>query len=418
LYFCFDFGIIVLTDGRKDMNLEDMIYLCRTIGNMAGIPIRIYKEKAQVFYYSRVALPYDPITPELDNILSIRQHVGYYITEDFYYYGFVTSEDYTLILGPARHMSMSDQELKKMAFDLYVDTNDIDTFVLGMKAIIKMPLDSILQIMCTINFELNHEKLVPADITVFDKDQLVLYQEISDEELLFENYIPSSEPEQEDIIATYQIEQDIVNMVRCGDMDALHNWVKNAPVAKPAYTSPDSLRQQKNVIIITATLVSRAAIRGGMAVDDAIRLSDFYLQKSEKLNNMEQLNNLLYHMVENFTREVELLRYYSDQSELAIGVKQYVRHHMSETIKTEDIAESLFISRSRLSVKFHEETGQTLNAYIQMMKIAEAKHLLSYSDKNLLTISVYLGFSSQSYFCRVFKKETGISPMEYRKKYR
>ncbi len=141
-------------------------------------------------------------------------------------------------------------------------------------------------------------------------------------------------------------------MVRSGDSKAFHMWVQNAPVTKPAQSTSDSIRQLKNIMITTTTIVSRVAIRGGMSIDDSICLSDSYLLNSEKLNNYEQIINLQYHMVENFIREVELLKYSGNQTELVKNITNYVRRHISEAIKTEDIAASLYISRPYLSSSF------------------------------------------------------------------
>ncbi len=43
-----------------------------------------------------------------------------------------------------------------------------------------------------------------------------------------------------------------------------------------------------------------------------------------------------------------------------------------------------------------------------------SKHLLLHTDKNITSISTYLGFSSQSHFCRVFKSKTGTAPLDYK----
>ena len=78
---------------------------------------------------------------------------------------------------------------------------------------------------------------------------------------------------------------------------------------------------------------------------------------------------------------------------------------------------ALFLSRSRLSVKFKQETGQNLIDFILKEKTDEAKRLLRYTDKPAAAISAYLGFSSQSHFSRVFKKYAGCQPNEYRKRF-
>lgn len=56
----------------------------------------------------------------------------------------------------------------------------------------------------------------------------------------------------------------------------------------------------------------------------------------------------------------------------------------------------------------------TLSQYIQEQKIEKAKSLLKTTDRSILEIATYLGFSSQGYFQNVFKKLTGMTPKEYR----
>ena len=122
-------------------------------------------------------------------------------------------------------------------------------------------------------------------------------------------------------------------------------------------------------------------------------------------------------MVMQYTQAVEELRYHRNQSELVKNVSSYIKHHLSDAIKTEEIAASLFMSRSHLSIRFKQESGMNLTEYIHHIKISEAKHLLAHTDKNILIISTYLGYSSQSHFTRMFKKIVGVSPMEYREKH-
>lgn len=95
----------------------------------------------------------------------------------------------------------------------------------------------------------------------------------------------------------------------------------------------------------------------------------------------------------------------------------YVQHHLSDAIKTEDIAGALYMSRPYLSKKFKEETGENIADFILKEKTEEAKRLLRYSDKPITAISSYLGFSSPSHFSRVFKAYVGSTPREYREKY-
>ena len=122
-------------------------------------------------------------------------------------------------------------------------------------------------------------------------------------------------------------------------------------------------------------------------------------------------------MVVDFAERVERLRVGTHVSKLTLDVANYVQKHISEVISTDEMADALFMSRPYLSKKFREETGMTLTDFILGEKVREAKRLLSYTDKSLIAISVYLGFSSQSHFARVFKKYAGLSPSDYREKH-
>ncbi len=166
--------------------------------------------------------------------------------------------------------------------------------------------------------------------------------------------------------------------------------------------------------IVTATLVSRAAIRGGMDVEDALSLSDAYIQKSELVYRVDSITNLQYHMVLDYTERVEKLKLGKSPSKLVTDISNYVQHHLSEPVDIESLAKAMYFSRTRLSVKFKEEIGLTLTDYILKEKTEEAKRLLRYTNKPIPSISAYLGFSSQSHFSRVFKKYSGKTPNEYR----
>ena len=208
-----------------------------------------------------------------------------------------------------------------------------------------------------------------------------------------------------------------MTIVRKGDTAALQEWVQSAPAVRGGIIAAEQLRQMKNTFIVSATLASRAAIRGGLSVDEAFSLSDAYIQKCELVNSPNQITNLQYHMILEFTQRVERIRIGKQPSKLVTDVANYIQHHLSEPITAEDIAKELYLSRPYLSRKFIAETGESLTDFILKEKISEAKRLLRYSDKSLTAIGNFLGFSSQGHFSRVFKRYTGLTPGEYRAKY-
>lgn len=395
------------------MKLEDMEYLCTTIANLAGIPIRIYKDNKQVFYYSLVNLVKDPLIPHEEGILKINDHIGYYITPRFHYYGVVNSSRYKIILGPSRQLKSSETDLKELAFECNVRQDDTPTFISSMESLVALPLNSILQTLCSLNFVFNNEKLSIADITIYDDEQVKLSNEIASNEVKkIEDPLNEEAPHN-----TITPEQAILNFVEHGDKAALLEWIKNAPALRPGILSSDALRQLKNTFIVTATLVSRAAIRGGMDINDSLSLSDAYIQKCELLYSFESIENLQFHMVLDYVTRVEKIRLGKNPSKLTTDIANYVQKHLSEPIDIEALAKAMYISRTHLAVKFKKKTGMTLTDFILKEKINEGKRLLRYSGKPISSIAAYLGFSSQGHFSNVFRKYSGCSPNEYRLKH-
>lgn len=390
----------------------DLQYTCTVMGNLSGIPIRIYKNGKLDFYHSLIALPKDPICINLDSILAIKEHVGYFVDPYFAYYGIVNSGNQKVVIGPTRQIPLAEQELKELAFKADVPSSQIDDFVAAMKSIIPMPLESIMQILCVLNHVLNGEKTELKDISIFDEKQKAFEADIEQSQV--DETISSQFDRPSDLHNTISVENTIQSIVSKGDVDALKQWVQNAPAIRSGTVAQNQLRQIKNIFIVTATLVSRAAISGGMNVEDAMSLSDMYIQKCELMHDLSEIINLQYRMVVDYTQRVGNIRKGKSPTKLVLDVTNYVRHHLSDSITTEAIANELFLSRAYLSSKFKADTGENLSDFIQKEKIDEAKRLLRYTDKSPIAISSYLGFSSQSHFNRIFKSITGKTPQEYR----
>ena len=92
--------------------------------------------------------------------------------------------------------------------------------------------------------------------------------------------------------------------------------------------------------------------------------------------------------------------------------------NLTSPIDTSDVAEHLFVSRSRLSTVFKHDTGIFLSDYIQLQKLNAAKTLLDESSMSIADISGMLAYKSQSHFTTVFRRFEDMTPSMYRKKCR
>jgi AraC family transcriptional regulator of arabinose operon len=96
----------------------------------------------------------------------------------------------------------------------------------------------------------------------------------------------------------------------------------------------------------------------------------------------------------------------------------YFNEHYNQNIKVEDYAASRYMSTSWFIRNFKEYTGLTPMQYILAIRIANAETLLQYTQYNITEIALSIGYDNPLYFSRIFKKQKGLSPTEYRKRIR
>lgn len=155
-----------------------------------------------------------------------------------------------------------------------------------------------------------------------------------------------------------------------------------------------------------------------MDVEEALSTSDLLIRNCEALQDVKSILRLQISMLLTFTEQVQRLRNGIVPTPLALNVAKYVQRHLTETVSVEAMAKELHLSRPHLSRKFREETGVTLTDFILQKKSEEAARLLVTTDKSMIAISDYLGFSSQSHMARVFRKYMGDSPQHHRQQNR
>lgn len=95
----------------------------------------------------------------------------------------------------------------------------------------------------------------------------------------------------------------------------------------------------------------------------------------------------------------------------------YIRKNLHEQIDVEQLAERACMSKDHFIRLFRRETGDTPNAYVIQRKMERAELMLVTTDNSVKSIASALGYDDYSYFNRVFKKNAGITPQQYREKH-
>lgn len=177
----------------------------------------------------------------------------------------------------------------------------------------------------------------------------------------------------------------------------------------------DQYKQMEYFCISCITLVTRAAIRGGLKPETAFELSDVYMQKIEKCRSAEELAKTSLGMEMDFAERVAAEKGGKKRNVIVEAGKDYIAKHLRKPFQIGKMAEELETNSTYLSRIFKQSTGLTIQQYISYERCKHAANLLKFSDFSILRISQYFCFSSQSHFGRQFKAIYGITPGEYRK---
>lgn len=107
-----------------------------------------------------------------------------------------------------------------------------------------------------------------------------------------------------------------------------------------------------------------------------------------------------------------------DHNDEAVSLaQQYLEENFQEKISVDDVADHVAVSRRSFERRFKQATGNTVLEYLQRIKIEAAKRSFESSRKNINEVMFDVGYTDTKAFRNVFKKITGLTPIEYRNKY-
>ena len=94
---------------------------------------------------------------------------------------------------------------------------------------------------------------------------------------------------------------------------------------------------------------------------------------------------------------------------------RYVEEHLDEPLLLKNISAHFFLTPNYVSSLFRERLNTTYSEYLNSLRVAKAMRLLRHTQRSVEDIAQNCGYSDGRYFSRVFHKQTGVSPLQYRK---
>lgn len=106
-----------------------------------------------------------------------------------------------------------------------------------------------------------------------------------------------------------------------------------------------------------------------------------------------------------------------DGSNAILRVKRFIDANLHDDLNRERIAGQVYLNPAYLSRLFRKETGMSLTDYIVERRMEKVKELLTRTNVKISDIALSVGYANFSHFSKQFKRSTGLTPQEYRRKY-
>lgn len=197
----------------------------------------------------------------------------------------------------------------------------------------------------------------------------------------------------------------------------------DAKAAKKAYaamsgndflyrTPTNPLRTKKNMLFTINTLCRAAAIDGGVDAVDVHKTHDLYTIRIENATTVLETIKIENTILDTYCNLV-IHSHCKDFSPIVAKAISYLYAHYDSPLTLRNVASEIHCSEGHLSRTFQAETGKTLGAYLNELRIKEAISIMTCSAQSISDIALAVGFSSYNKFSIEFKKHTGKSATKY-----
>lgn len=176
----------------------------------------------------------------------------------------------------------------------------------------------------------------------------------------------------------------------------------------------DEMRDRKNLMLALNTLLRRTAYTAGVHPYYIDSISANYARFIENASSNQELEDVIPYLVRSYCELVEK-RSTALYSEPVRQILVTIDASIDSDLSLKRFANELFLNTSYLSSLFKKETGMTLTDYVNHHRIGYAKRLLKSTTLSIQAVATTVGIADIHYFTRLFRRETGLSPREYRK---
>lgn len=211
----------------------------------------------------------------------------------------------------------------------------------------------------------------------------------------------------------YSFENELIDAVASGQIHKEALFLSAFSEEAFEKRLPDQLRNSKNYAIIMNTLLRKGAERGGVHPFYLDRVSSDFARRIENLTSQNESTVLMADIFRSYCRLVRkhAMNNYSPQIQQTLLT---IDGNLSAVLSPRRLAENVGVSLGYLCTIFKKEMGKTITTYIREKRMVYAAHLLTTTTLQIQTIALHVGIDDVQYFSKLFRREMGKSPQEYR----
>jgi len=162
-------------------------------------------------------------------------------------------------------------------------------------------------------------------------------------------------------------------------------------------------------------LISRTMLDTGgtQQIQNYYSLTSTYIRDTEHMNDIFSFSHWLTEILNSFIESVAVNRKRLGRINRAIA---YIRQNLDKKLSLAEVAAQIMLSESRFAFLFQQETGISFSEYLNRARIDSAKEMINSGQYTIVEVALKLNFYDQSYFTKIFKKQTGLTPKQYEKR--
>lgn len=208
-------------------------------------------------------------------------------------------------------------------------------------------------------------------------------------------------------------ENELLSRVRMGERSGAKE-ILNDILSSIFLRSSGDVELIKARVLELVIVISRAAVEGGASLNKLLGLNYGFISELSTKTDFDDICVWIVKVLDIFIDTVYESRNIKN-SRLLSDALSYIRENYHNNLSLDNVAQQVFISPYYLSHLFKEELGITFVEYLTRVRLEEAKKLLKEPNLSIEAVASEVGYDDASYFSKVFKKNMGISPNQYRK---